>query len=449
MQKKFVVDTSVLLYDIESLYKFENNEVIIPSIVYEEINRFKEENSERGFSARRILEILEELSKVRPLKEGVYLSEVPENSPIYEYTKGKETLIRRDYNIYNKSIASLLVFDENDYKIIACAKNNKAILISRDRGMRGIGSDFVEVQEYQADMLKTKELYKGYRKVLVPEEKIVLMHKKALRNDFGLCPNEFIIMTNECNPNHVSVGICKDDKILPCNFDKMNLNGLKLRPLNLEQKMLMYLLLDKDITCVTVTGVSGKGKSLLTIDYALSMVNHQAYTKFLYTKSTIAVDKREELGFYKGGVEDKLRPHLQPLYSSIEFLYKDKIYKGKERMSTDEQVQELIDNDILNFFPLANIRGMSVFDKVIMLDEAQNTTNHMIKSLVTRVNDNSKLIVAGDIEQIDDRNLNMFNNGLSHLIEAGKNEPFIGHITMDIDSRSRRGRLAEFGANKL
>lgn len=449
MSKRFVIDTSVLLYDIESLFKFDNNEIIIPSIVYEEINKLKEENSERGFSARKTLEILEELSKIRPLKDGVKLSEIPEDSFIYEKCKEKETFVRRDYNIFNKEIDKLLLYDENDYKIISCAKNNRAILISRDRGMRGIGSDFVEVQEYEADMLKTKELYRGYRRVLVPEEKITQMHKKNLGNEFDLYPNEFIIMTNECNPSHTSVGILKNGRIIPCDFSGMNLGGLQLRPLNLEQKMLMYLLLDDDIKCVTVTGVSGKGKSIMAIDYALSFVNQQKYIKFLYTKSTIAVDKREDLGFYKGGVEDKLRPHLQPLYSSIEFLYKDKIYKGKERISVEEQVQELMANDILNFYPLANIRGMSIFDKVVMLDEAQNTTNHMIKSLVTRVTDTSKLIVTGDVEQIDDKNLNKFNNGLSHLIEAGKDEPVVAHITMDIDSKSKRGKLAEFGANKL
>ena len=224
---------------------------------------------------------------------------------------------------------------------------------------------------------------------------------------------------------------------------------MKLKPLNLEQKMFLYLLLDPSITCVSATGTSGKGKSLMAVDASLGFVYAKKYNKFLYTKSTIAVDKREELGFYKGTPEEKLKPHLQPLYSSVEFLYKDEIYAGKQRKSVDQKVEQLLEENILNFYPLANIRGMSIFDKVVMLDEAQNTTNHMIKSLVTRVNDSSKLIVLGDIEQIDDKNLNKYNNGLVHLIEAGKEEPYIGHITMDIDDKSKRGLLSAFGANKL
>ena len=115
----------------------------------------------------------------------------------------------------------------------------------------------------------------------------------------------------------------------------------------------------------------------------------------------------------------------------------------------EEKLDELIQSDFIRLYPLANIRGMSIDEKVVMLDEAQNTTRHMMKSLVTRMTDKSKLIVTGDVEQIDDKNLNMYNNGLSHLIEEGKHEPFIGHISMSIDKRSKRGNLASFGSNKL
>jgi len=449
LSKKFVLDTSVLLYDYEALFKFEENEVIIPSIVLEEINKFKEESSERGYSARRVLETLEELSKIRPLIEGIKLSEVDSDSPLYPHAKGLKTIIRSDYEIYNKKINEDLKMSENDYNIIACALNNDATLVSRDRGMRVIGSDFVKVGDYKADMIKTKEIYKGYRKVSVNEDVITSLYENKLMDSFDLYPNEFVILINNCNPNHVGIGIKKGDKIVPCDFKNMNCRGRKVNPVNLEQKMLLYLLLDEDIKCVTVTGISGKGKSLLSIDYALASVNNYYYGEFLYTKSVISVDKREDLGFYKGGLDEKLKPHLQPLYSSIEFLYKDRLNKGKERQTLDSLVKELIDNDILSFYPLANIRGMSVYNKIVMLDEAQNTTNHMIKSLVTRISDNSKLIIAGDIEQIDDRNLNKYNNGLVHLIEAGKEEDFIGHICMDIDNGSRRGQLAEFGSKKL
>lgn len=451
MLKKFVLDTSVLIYDHDALFKFEENEIIIPSTVIEEINVLKEESSGRGESARRVLEILEELIEVRPLKEGVKLSEVKQSSFIYDRIRCKDTLIRKNYSISNSEIKSLLRMEDKDYSIIACALNNNAILISRDRGMRIIASDFVKVENYEADMIKTKEIYKGYRKEVVPEDTINSLYaKKEIDDNFNLYPNEFVVFTSSSNPSHVGIGIKKKNKIISCDFSNINKSINKLKPINLEQKMFLYLLLDNDIKCVTATGVSGKGKSLLSIDYAISSIYRETYNKLLYTKSTISVDKREDLGFYKGGVEEKLRPHLQPLYSSIEFLYKSKRYSNKEeKKNTESQVEELIEEDILEFYPLANIRGMSILNKVVMLDEAQNVTNHMMKSLVTRVSDSSKLIVVGDIEQIDDRNLNKYNNGLSHLIEAGKTEEFVGHICMDIDNGSIRGALANFGASSL
>lgn len=433
MPKRFVLDTSVLLYDIDCLFKFEDNEVIIPSVVFEEINQLKEENSERGYYAKRISEIFDELSRTAPLRKGVKLG---------------NTLIRSSYDIQNNNVRKSLTKDRTEYKIISCAVNNNAILISRDPMMRVIARDFVHVEEYRADQIQVQEVYKGYREIYVHPDEIENLYSKRLENKYNLYPNEFAILINEENPEHRGVGICKKDRILPLSFENKKLK-LRLTPLNLEQRMFLYLLLDDEITCVTATGPSGKGKSLLAVDYALASVRAKQYNQFLFTKSAIAVDKREELGYYKGDMEEKLKPHLQPLYSSLEYLYQDELYKGKQRHSIDQLVSELLSNDILRFYPLANIRGMSIFNKVVMLDEAQNTTPHMMKSLVTRMNDNAKLIVTGDIDQIDDRNLNKYNNGLTHLIEAGKEEPYIAHICMDITEESRRGKLATFGAKKL
>ena len=435
--KKFVLDTSILIYDVDALEKFSKNEVIIPSVVYEEINNLKEENTERGFYARKVAEVLDDLSKRGQLKYGVMLG---------------DTKIRTSYNILNLDIKKALLMERLDYRIIACAKNENAILITRDRMMRVIARDFVEVEEYHADRVQVDELYKGYRKLTVPEKCIDRLYKCTLRNEFDLFPNEFVILTNEENSEHTGVGIYKKNQglILPLDFNHLESKlRLKLTPLNLEQKMLVYLMLDKDITCVTATGKSGKGKSLLAVDFALASVQANVHNQFMYTKSTISVDPREDLGFYKGDLDEKLKPHLQPLYSSLEFLFKKDLYQGKVRKSVDQKVEELKALDMLRLYPLANIRGMSIFDKVVMLDEAQNTTNHMIKSLVTRINDSSKLIVTGDIEQIDDRNLNKFNNGLTHLVEAGKEEEFIGHICMDLSEDSKRGKLATFGSMKL
>ncbi|PLS19723.1 phosphate starvation-inducible protein PhoH [Bacillus sp. M6-12] len=437
MSKKVVLDTSIPIYDIEWISKFQDlqdiEEVIIPSVVHEEINILKEENSERGYYARKVAEQLDELSQISPLRQGVKIGNI---------------LIRTSYKIENKEIKQSLIMDKNDYKIIACAKNENAILISRDRMMRVLARDFVKAEDYEADMIKT-EIYKGYRKIIVPENKIELLYREKLENEYGLYPNEFVIMESEWNPQHVGIGICKKNRILPVYFDKMNFKGMKLRPRNLEQKMFLYLLLDPEVLCVSALGTAGRGKTLLPVDYAFSSIDNKLANKLYYTKPTIAIDSKEELGFYPGSLNDKLKPHFQPLYSAVEEIFKEDLYRASQRISVDQKVEQLINEDILMFFPLAHIRGMSIFDKRVILDEGQNTNRHTMKSIVTRLTDTSKLIVTGDVDQIDDRNLNRYNNGMIHLIETGKEEDFIGHITLDIDNRNQRGRLAEFGARKL
>jgi PhoH-like ATPase len=433
--KDFVPDTSVFLYDPDSIEKFGNNRVIIPSVVYEEINLFKEEVSERGFAARKVADVLEMLSTKGSLLKGVKLG---------------QTIIQTSFQVRNEEVRKAYSMDTNDNKIIACAKNHEAILISRDKMMRVMARNFVKAEDYLADKVNVEEVYKGYSRATVPAKSIDRLFKNGLENEFNLFPNEFIILTNQDTLKEV-IGILKGQRIIAVTFEGMNKKGLKLKvaPMNLEQKMLMYLLHDDSIPCVTVTGKSGKGKSLHTVDFGLASVDSGFFNQFIYTKSATPVDPREELGFYPGSPQEKLKPHIQPLYSSLEFMYKEELYKGKTRKSVDQKVEELLEQDILKFFPLANIRGMSIFDKAIMLDEAQNTTNHMIKTLVTRVTDSSKLIVTGDIDQIDDRNLNKFNNGLTHLVEAGKTEDFIGHICMDLAEESKRGKLATFGSMKL
>lgn len=447
MIKVFVVDTSVLLYDLDCLFKFDDNMVVIPSVVMEELDKFKEEASERGYSARKILEVLDCIAEVESLNKGVHLSEVPKESPIYERVKGLNTFIKKSYKVKNTKLENVILTMNNDAHIIACAINHDAILVSRDRSMRLLAKDFVKAEDYKADRIKTREIYKGYRKELVSEDIINKLYEGLIPDTFNLHPNEFIILENEINPNHVGIGIKKRDGIKCCDFKNLR---TKTKPMNLEQKLFLYLLNDEEIRCVTATGVSGKGKSLLAVDFALSRIESNDFHKLLYTKPIIPLDKNEYLGYMKGDMHDKMKPHLQPLYCSIEFLMrKQACTENKMRISVDMMVDKYIEEDTLNFCPLADIRGMSIFNKVVVLDEGQNTTNHVMKTLVTRVADTSKLIILGDIEQIDDRNLNKFNNGLSHLVEEGKDEYFIGHICMDIDNGSRRGKLAEFGSKRL
>ncbi len=450
--------------DDESLFNFQENEIIIPSIVWEELNDNKDNHND-GYIPRRILRLLTELSEIRPLREGIRLKELPETSKYYKMAKDLDTLIRVDYKIWNDTIKESFVMRKHDYHVMACALNNDAILITMDIGLLGIARDFVKAEEHKAEEIKSKEIFKGYRFVKVSGTLIDEFYSnKTMEDKWGLYPNEFIVLEDEIFKEHTAVGIKKKGLIKVCLFDKeLNFSKMRTRPINLEQKMMLYLLQDPEILCVSVTGMSGRGKSLVCTDFAFTEVDKNVYSKFLYTKSIIPVDESEYMGFYRGGPDEKFTPHLQPLFSCIEFLYRDDLYRTKnsngngrykegcdEPMTVEKKFEELRDIGKLGIVPLAEIRGMNIFNKIVMLDEAQNTKKHMIKTLVTRLTDESKLIVTGDIEQIDDPKLSMLNNGLSHLIEQGKTEEFIAHISLDIDKgNSKRGKLATFGAKKL
>lgn len=452
MSKKFVIDTSVLLNDENALFKFEDNEIIIPSIVWEELNNKKDLNNQiEGYLPRLWTRLLKDLAKIRPLREGVKLSELPSTSKFYEKTKNLNTLIRIDYRIHNEEIDNSFFFKKNDYKIIACAKNNDSILVTADGGILAIGPDFVETEEYRADDIESKEIYKGYKFVDVIPNVITNLYKdKFINDEWDLYSNQFIVFKDVENESHKAIGIKKKNGIKLVDFDKdLAFNRMKTKPANLEQKMLLYLLQDPEILCVTITGISGKGKTLLSCDYAFSEIEKGNYSEFLYTKSIIPTDEDEYMGYNKGSEEEKFSAHIKALYTAIEFLFKKEIIEKKE-LTLNDKIQELIDKEKLGTLPLANIRGMNIYKKIVMLDEAQNTKKHVMKSLVSRLTDESKLIVTGDIEQIDDPKLNYYNNGLSHLIEQGKDEDFIAHITLDIDKgATKRGKLSTFGAKKL
>lgn len=452
MSKKFVVDTSIFLNDEEAIYKFDDNEVIIPSIVWEELNDKKDNsNPIDSYLPRRLLSLLTELAEVRPLRNGVKLKEISKDSIFYENCKDLETLIRVDYRLSHKEIDESFFLKKHDYKIIACAKNNDAILVTSDNPLLGISKDFVKSESYRADNIKTKFVYKGYRFVDATQEEIDNFYiTKLIEDTYNLYPNEFIVMVDITNKEHKAIGIKKRDGIKLVNFDKdLNFSRMNTRPANLEQKMFMYLLQDPEIICVTVTGISGKGKTLLSCDYAFSEIEKGDYNEFLYSKSIIPTDDDEYMGYNKGTEEEKFKAHIKALEGAIEFLYKEEIFE-KRTCTLNEKMEELHNKGKLGTLPLANIRGMNIYKKVVLLDEAQNTKKHTMKTLVSRFTDDSKVIISGDIEQIDDPKLTIYNNGLSHLIEQGKEEDFIGHITLDIDNgNTKRGKLSTFASKKL
>ncbi|MBQ3421259.1 MAG: PhoH family protein [Romboutsia sp.] len=338
-------------------------------------------------------------------------------------------------------------------------------MVSNDVSVRFTATELkLNAQQYKANRIDKKELYKGYREIKVSSDFINTFYsKKKVENTFDLYPNEFVIFIDESNSSKKAIGRYKVNSIIS-NVDsfgyiylldesiypKSDLESSPkvIRPKNLGQKMLYDLLQDDNIKIITVTGMPGAGKTLLPVADAFEKVAEDKYKKFLYCKSVIPTDKSEEIGYFKGDMVDKLSHHLQGLYSSIEFLYENDIYSTKHKVDLNNLVDKLITSNTLELKPLATIRGASVQNRYILFDEAQNVNSYMMKAIITRVCDNCKLVIAGDLNQIDTKHLHKYNNGLAHLIAKGKDEPYVAHISLDINGKSARGDIATFG-NKL
>lgn len=464
-RKKIVIDTNIAIDDPECLYKFGKNDVVIPLVVYEELNEIKDESgTERGFLAR---EFLKNLTKIQQLALNG-----EENCLGKNFVNGillNDTKIYLDIEKVIDDKEFFLDLSKNDNKIIYCAynlkkKNQNVILVSNDVGVRFAAIELnIKAQQYKANKIDKKELYTGYREVYVDSQFINDFYKiKKISNTYDLYPNEFIIFVDKNNITNRAIGRCKIDVYA----DKDNLGEIHLlsqdknsnlylktthkiiKPKNIGQRMLCDLLQDDNVKIITITGMPGVGKTLLPVADALEKVEDGKYKKFLYCKSVIPTDKSEEIGYFKGDMIDKLANHLQGLYSTIEFLYEKEIYEGKHKKDLNEIVDSLISNNQIELKSLATIRGASIQNRYIMLDEAQNVNAYMMKTIITRVCEDCKLIIAGDLNQIDTKHLHKYNNGLARLIAKGKEERHIAHINLDINGKSARGSIATFG-NKI
>lgn len=465
IQKKDTVllETNVLLYDTESIKKFKNKTVLIPLIVIDELDLLKDDFRKAELSqaskevTRVLLEIIGE-SNIKNIRKGV----------TFESMLGGETelIIIDEHDLFNYERLNNPTIKKpitKDDWLIFCTKLLNSRLITRSTNMILKASGFCEVELYRADSIKQKEVYKGYKKLSVNQEFIDSFVSNGSIPNFSelfddnkeLHQNEFLILENELMPEHKVFGICKGFKIIRIDLDNMKYNGMVLRPLGISQKLAFYLLLDDSISAVTFLGGSGTGKTSISIDYALNQVNKRNYNQLYYAKSLKGLDGDEDYGFVPGDVDEKMQGAVVPLTCTLEVLENKRQYKSKNREKNYDEIQqqsgELLlekykEDGTIRILPLNYLRGMTITSKIVILDEGQNLTIHKMKTLATRISDSSKLIITGDDNQIDDKNLNRYNNGLAHFIEKGKDEPFIAHLTLDLDgNESKRGKLSNFG----
>ncbi len=443
--KYFVFDTNVLIYDAESIFKFTGDDVtvVIPITVIEEIDKFKKELSDRGRNARQFSRNIETLRKKGDLTKGIKLEN---NSTIMIKMPEKQI---SDFCKY------CFMGDEADNRILTTAlclkeqegNNRKVIFLTKDINLRikanalGINArDYIE-----KDINKFEEHNYGWQELNVSPELIEEIYKKGNLETVktGLTEkvleNRFFLLKNEINPSNSALAFydstLKELNLIDPKFKEKVVWGIK--PRNKEQIFAMHLLLDNSIKLVSLVGKAGTGKTLLAIAAGLNqVVDEGLYKKLIVSRPIFPMGK--DIGFLPGDVESKLSPWMGPIFDNLDFLL--------HSSDNEYDYRFLMDKKLLELEPLTYIRGRSISDQYLIVDEAQNLTPHEVKTIITRAGENTKIVLTGDPYQIDTPYLDATNNGLIYIVEKFKNQKIAGTVTL---VKGERSPLAEIASNLL
>jgi PhoH-like ATPase len=438
MKKIFILDTNVLLHDPQALLKFEDNDVIIPITVIEEIDSFKKDLSETGRNAREISRLLDGFRDKAHLIDGVALPD-----------GGTLRVVLFTESAFKRLPPELRV-DRGDNRILAVAlqmvdeSSCPVVFVTKDTNLR-IKADAVgmHAEDYESDKVSIEELYSGMAEVAVSREEVDRFYGQGFLDMAGeFYANQCLTLMDEGNPSHTAIGRYHAalGRVLPLiRPPKEGLWGINAR--NREQQYAIDLLLNDDIQLVTLVGKAGTGKTLLAIAAGLAKsADEGAYSRLLVSRPIFPLGR--DLGFLPGDVEEKLAPWMQPIFDNVELLLGMVDEHGKRKRG----YKELVDMGLLEIEPLTYIRGRSIPKQYMIVDEAQNLTPHEIKTIITRAGEGTKIVLTGDPYQIDNPYIDSSSNGLTYTVEKFKNQDIAGHVTL---MRGERSPLAELAANLL
>jgi len=436
-KKTYVLDTSVYLTNAECIYAFENNDIHVPLKVFEEIDKHKKRQDAVGAQARKIIRIWDELRTTGSLDKGVR--------------------IRKGLGIV-KSISASGVQREDlpidldinipDHLIIATAlkaqreSTRKVILVSRDINMRVIADAVgLESEDFQNNQVvdTSENIFTGYTEVLVDDQIIDRFYERQciyLENK-GLYTNQYVMLVSNANEKKTALGrfINESMPVKQLLTSKQKVWGIK--PRNKEQQFLMDALMDPKIQIVTAIGKAGSGKTICAIAAGLEQTideMKQAYTRVIVSRPVQPLGK--DIGFLPGTLEEKMSPWLMPIQDNLQFLM------GNDKITLDIYMQK----GTIEIEALTYIRGRSISNAFIIIDEAQNLTTHELKTIITRVGEGTKIVLTGDIEQIDNVYIDATSNGLTHAVEKFKRFELASHITL---AKGERSKVATFAAENL
>lgn len=434
MRKIFVLDTNILIHDPYSIYNFRGNDIYLPIEIIEEIDKLKQKPN-TALHARMASRVLEEIRKKGNLSEGIELPndiffKVERTADLSLLPEG----LKKDI-VDNHIIAVVIGIQQRE-------PDRKVIFVTKDINLR-IKADAVgvAVEDYSTDKVVYDDLDKGYTEIEVSKDVFDKFNKSGkidleeLKLDFTPSPNFFFVL--KCGQEETA-GRVLDTKLKKFLNGDMTAWGARAR--NQEQRFAMELLMDDNIKAVSLVGKAGTGKTLLAIAAGLEqVVERKKYSKLYIARPIIPMGK--DLGFLPGNEKDKLRPWMQPIFDNIEFLSDIKGDKAGEKVITGLETMGLLKVEALTY-----IRGRSMPNAFIVIDEAQNLTPLEIKTIITRVGENTKIVFTGDPYQIDSAYLDANTNGLTYMADKLKNEKIVGHITL---VKGERSPLAEIAAKLL
>ena len=436
--KHFVLDTNVLIHDPGAVFHFGDNEVVLPIFVLEEVDQFKKEASERGRNARELARILDRIrSDGGHLAEGAGLP----NGGRLRVATAERTVPRtlRESQVADYLILMVAVDVRNLHP------SDPTIFVTKDVNLR-IRADSLGLtaMDFEAEeRVNLEELYSGMTEIQVSGAEVDAFFGQGTL-ELGraeLQANQYVLLRNSDSPSHSALGRFDKAQGKLVQLKKIRDGVWGIRPRNKEQHCVLDLLLCDEIKLVTLVGKAGTGKTMLALAAGLQkVVEENTYTKLLVSRPIFPLGR--DVGYLPGDLEEKLNPWMQPIYDNVEFL----MGLSKPDRKNGRSYHELIDLGFIEIEPLTYIRGRSIPNQFIIVDEAQNLTPHEVKTIITRVGENTKIILTGDPYQIDNPYVDATSNGLTTVVEKFKGEAVAGHVTL---SKGERSALAELASNVL
>lgn len=434
-KKIFVLDTSVIIYEHNSIMNFEEHDVGIPITVLEELDQFKKGNDTKNFEAREFIRLLDKIAAGKMLQEW---------NPLNGKGKGNFKVVMHEKG---KLDANEVFHEEKpDHRILNAAlqlkmeeKGRNVILVSKDINLRLKAKSLgLNAEDYTTGKIKNlNSLHSGkciYQRInpdkinelyelgrMEPDE--ILGKKKALVNNY------YILKSGK---KSVLAFLNGQNKLIEHVVKRM---AYGIKPRNAEQAFAMHAILNPDIKLVTMQGVAGTGKTLIALAAALEQKKNY---KQIYLARPIVPLSNKDIGYLPGDIKSKLNPYMEPLWDNLKFIQNQYNESDKEF----SKITDMVNQEKLVITPLAYIRGRSLSNICFIVDEAQNLTPHEVKTIITRAGENTKIIFTGDIHQIDTPYLDSQSNGLSYLIDRVKNHPLYAHVTLEKGERSELANLA-------